>query len=228
VSPRAQIIVSTHFDDAALSLAHVLLAAGPLATVVTVCGGAPPDGLPVSAWDAGCGFASGPEAAQARAAEDTAACAATGARPLPLDHPDSPYGPLPDAATLRAEIEPLLRGDCTLWLPSGIGNSDHAHVRDALLPLAAHRQIYADLPYAGTVELAHACEVRLTDDEFEQKLTAVRCHASQLTSLQASWPDLLERDGPLARERFGQVALAASATWPVAHRPHEPDSVSER
>ena len=86
MAPRAQIIVSTHFDDAALSLAHVLQAAGSLATVVTVCGGPPPDGLPVSEWDAGCGFASGPEAAPARVAEDAAACAVTGARPLPLDH----------------------------------------------------------------------------------------------------------------------------------------------
>ena len=113
MAPRAQIIVSTHFDDAVLSLAHVLQAAGPLATVVTVCGGPPPDGLPVSEWDAGCGFASGPEAARARVAEDAAACAVTGARPLPLDHADTPYALLPDAATLQAEIEPLLRGDCT-------------------------------------------------------------------------------------------------------------------
>ena len=60
MAPHAQIIVSTHFDDAVLSLAHVLQATGPLATVVTVCGGPPPDGLPVSEWDAGCGFASGP------------------------------------------------------------------------------------------------------------------------------------------------------------------------
>jgi LmbE family N-acetylglucosaminyl deacetylase len=218
VSQPAQIIVSTHFDDAALSLAHVLQAAGPLATVVTVCGGAPPDGLPVSEWDAGCGFASGPEAARARADEDAAACAGTGARSLPLDHPDSPYGPLPDGPTLRAEVEPLLRAECTLWLPAGIGNPDHAHVRDALLPLAPqHTQIYVDLPYAGALELVEARELRLTDAAFERKLAAARCHASQLSSLQRAWPDLLERHGPLARERFGQVALAASATWPVKH-----------
>ena len=214
MAPRAQIIVSTHFDDAVLSLAHVLQAAGPLATVVTVCGGPPPDGLPVSEWDAGCGFASGPEAARARVAEDAAACAITGARPLPLDHADTPYALLPDTATLQAEIEPLLRGDCTLWLPAGIGNPDHAHVRDALLPLATDGQIYVDLPYAGALEVADANEVRLTPGDFERKLTAVRCHGSQLSSLQREWPDLLDPAGPLARERFGQVALAASATWP--------------
>jgi len=213
VAPHAQIIVSTHFDDAVLSLAHVLQAAGPLATVVTVCGGPPPDGLPVSEWDAGCGFASGPDAARARVAEDAAACAVTGARPLPLDHADTPYALLPDAATLQAEIGPLLRGNSTLWLPAGIGNPDHAHVRDALLPLAADGQIYVDLPYAGPLELAGTIDVRLAPAALERKLAAVRCHASQLSSLQRTWPDLL---GPLARERFGQVALAASATWPSA------------
>src|SRR4051794_2797328 len=216
VSLCAQIIVSTHFDDAVLSLAHVLQAAGPLATVVTVCGGAPRDGLPVSEWDAGCGFAGGQEAARARAVEDAAACAVTGARPLPLDHADTPYALLPDAAALQAEIAPLLRGDCTLWLPGGIGNPDHAHVRDALLPLAADGQIYVDLPYAGALELAGTNELRLTPAALERKLAAVRCHASQLSSLQRTWPALLDPAGPLARERFGQVALAASATWPSA------------
>ena len=44
-------------------------------------------------------------------------------------------------------------------------------------------------------------EVRLTDAAFARKLAAVRCHASQLSSLERAWPDLLERDGPLACER---------------------------
>jgi hypothetical protein len=44
-------------------------------------------------------------------------------------------------------------------------------------------------------------ELRLTDAAFMLKLTAVRCHASQLPLLQKTWPDLLERHGPLSRER---------------------------
>ena len=219
-APR-QIIVSTHFDDAALSLAHVLQAAGPLATVVTVCGGPPPDGVPVSEWDAGCGFESGPGAARSRAAEDREACAVTGASSHPLDHPDTPYAAMPPPATLRAEIGPLLLPGAVLWLPAGIGNPDHAHVRDALIPIALclaeeRVRIYVDLPYAGTLALPGAHEERLTDAAFSRKLEAVRCHASQMTALQRTWPDMLERDGPLARERtFGQVALTASVTWPT-------------
>jgi LmbE family N-acetylglucosaminyl deacetylase len=200
------LVVSTHFDDAALSLAHVLQREGAVATVVTVCGGEPPRGAPVSEWDADSGFASGAEAARTRLLEDAAACAVTGARAYPLDHCDSPYGPLPAPAVLRSEIAPLLQDDCILWLPAGFVNPDHAHVRAALLPLAetlpaGQARTYVDLPYAASDELPDADEVRLTDAAFERKLTALRCHMSQLPVLQRTWPDLLERHGPLSCER---------------------------
>ncbi len=202
--PR-QIVVSTHFDDAALSLAHVLQRAGSQATVVTICGGAPPRDVAASVWDARAGFASGWEAAGVRTGEDRAACAVTGARPHPLPHPDSPYGPLPEGSVLRGEIAPLLEDGCSLWLPAGIGNEDHAHVRDALLPLAStlpsgRVRLFADLPYAGGGDTPLAEEWDITDAVFARKLEAVRCHASQLPLLQATWPDLLARAGPLARE----------------------------
>ena len=59
VSALPQLIVSTHFDDAVLSVAHVLQHAKGAATVVTVCGGAPPREVDVSDWDRGAGFSSG-------------------------------------------------------------------------------------------------------------------------------------------------------------------------
>ena len=201
-----QIVVSTHFDDAALSLAHVLQRAGSLATVVTVCGGAPPPGADVSDWDASAGFASGVAAAGTRALEDAAACAVTGARPHPLNHPDSPYGPLPGSAVLCAEVGELLSDGCVLWLPAGFVNPDHAHVRRALLPLARRLPperfgTYVDLPYAAADELPQTRETHLSGTAFERKLAALRCHASQVDPLRESWPDLLNREGPLARER---------------------------
>jgi hypothetical protein len=52
-----QLVVSTHFDDAALSLAHVLQRAAERATVFTVCARTPPGDLAVSDWDARSGFA---------------------------------------------------------------------------------------------------------------------------------------------------------------------------
>jgi LmbE family N-acetylglucosaminyl deacetylase len=227
LSSLPQLLVSTHFDDVALSLAHVLGPAGPRATVVTVCGGVPPRGEPASEWDARAGFASGWEAARTRAREDREACRVTGARALPLPHPDSPYGPLPEAAVLRAEIEPLLQGGCVLWLPAGIVNEDHAHVRDALLPLtetlpARRVRIYADLPYAAlegwdlpeAVSLARpglrVQDVQLRAAAFEGKLAAVRCHASQVPLLSVGAENLLAPDGLLARERFWALADSAA------------------
>jgi LmbE family N-acetylglucosaminyl deacetylase len=226
------LIVSTHFDDAVLSVARLLQAAGPLATVITVCGGAPAEGTPAGSWDARSGFATGDAAARARALEDAAACAITGARAHRLAHCDSPYsdGPI-DRDELRGQIAELLPEDALLWLPAGIVNPDHVNVRDALIPLARSRPertgIYADLPYAATdrfdlpPELAAplpglACEdVEVDGARFARKIEAVTCHGSQIPLLVEEWRDLLAPRGPLRRERYwsGQVALAASATW---------------
>ena len=221
MAPRAQIIVSTHFDDAVLSLAHVLQAAGPLATVVTVCGGPPPDGLPVSEWDAGCGFASGPEAARARVAEDAAACAVTGA-PASAGSRGHAVRPAPGRRDLQAEIEPLLRGDCTLAPCRHRQPRPRARTRRAAS--ARHDgQIYVDLPYAGALEVADANEVRLTPGDFERKLTAVRCHGSQLRRSSAS-ADLLDPPGrsPRALRPSGtrrECHLAVPGGRPLANPP---------
>jgi hypothetical protein len=213
-----QLVISTHFDDAVLSLAHVLQRAGPRATVVTVCGGAPVCEEPASEWDAEGGFTSAAEAARTRVQEDREACALTGARAHPLSHADTPYEAMPAASILRGEIEPLLEPGCVLWLPAGIGNEDHSHVRDALLPLAAGLpaasvRFYADLPYAARIgwdlpeDLApahrhlRARDVQVRGAAFERKLAAVGRHASQVPLLATRAERFLAHDGPLARER---------------------------
>jgi len=213
------LIVSTHFDDAALSVALLLGAAGPVATVVTVCGGAPADATPAGSWDARAGFATGDAAARARALEDAAACAITGAATHRLAHCDSPYREgLVDGEELRGQIAGLLSEDAVLWIPAGITNPDHINVRDALIPLAASRPelagVYADLPYAATAsfdlppELASALpglvctDVDVDGADFARKLAAVECHGSQIPLLVEEWPDLLAPAGPLRRERY--------------------------
>jgi LmbE family N-acetylglucosaminyl deacetylase len=155
-APPTQLVVSTHFDDAVLSLSHLLQSAGSRATVVTVCGGAPPAGPPVSEWDEASGFVSGREAARLRAREDVCACAVTGARRVLLRHLDEPYRERPlTAGAIRSAIERLLDPGDVLWIPAAIGaHPDHVDVRTALLPLAARLpparlRVYADLPYAG-------------------------------------------------------------------------------
>lgn len=218
--PR-QIIVSTHFDDAALSLAHVLQSARERATVVTVCAGGPAAGLPVSEWDTWSGFASGREASRMRVREDRNACACTRARRVLLRHLDGPYRERPlRAAALRASIERVLGDDDVLWVPAGIGaHRDHVEVLAALLPFAARLparrvRVYADLPYAAVhgfrlpravssvLPGLRARDVRLHGDAFARKLAAVRCHASQIAPLARQVPGLLAPEGGLARERM--------------------------
>jgi LmbE family N-acetylglucosaminyl deacetylase len=222
LSPPAptHLVVSTHFDDAALSLAHLLQREGERVTVLTVCAGAPPSERALSDWDARSGFASGREAARLRALEDARSCALTGARPARLRHLDDPYRDRPlRTGLIRAAVERRLRG-AVLWLPAAIGeHPDHVNVRTALLPLAASLPasrvgVYADLPYAGWsgYELPAAVagalpglqprEVRLRGEAIERKLEAVRCHASQIDPLDEAYPGLLDPTGVLARERI--------------------------
>jgi LmbE family N-acetylglucosaminyl deacetylase len=227
--PR-QIVVSTHFDDAALSLAHVLQRARERATVVTICAGPPPGDLPVSEWDALSGFASGREAARMRALEDRRACARTGAGHVHLRHRDGPYRAASlRASSIRAAIERLLGREDILWLPAAIGgHPDHIGVRAALLPLAARLPgsrvgVYADLPYAGldgyrlpravssVLPRLRGHDVRLRGVAFGHKLDAVRCHASQIARLSSGAPGLLEPHGILARERV----WAHTGSWQI-------------
>jgi LmbE family N-acetylglucosaminyl deacetylase len=214
-----QLVVSTHFDDAALSLAHLLQRERERATVLTVCGGAPRHPA-LSDWDARSGFASGREAARLRSLEDARACAVTGARRDRLRHLDDPYRERPlRAGIIRTAVERRLGTGSVLWLPAAIGgHPDHVAVRAALLPLAASLPagrvgIYADLPYAGEhgYDLPPAVskalpglrhrDIHLRGTAMEQKLAAVRCHASQIDPLSEGSPDLLHPAGVLSRER---------------------------
>ena len=81
------LVVSPHFDDAALGAAH-LLSSHPGSTVVTVLAGRPPS-YPAepSEWDAEGGFKTGDDVVGARRKEDTAAMAVLGSSPVWLpDH----------------------------------------------------------------------------------------------------------------------------------------------
>ena len=85
------LVVSPHFDDAALGAAH-LLTSYPGSTVVTVLAGRPPS-YPdeVTDWDAAGGFVTGDDVVGARQEEDRAAMASMGAEPVWLDFPDHQY-----------------------------------------------------------------------------------------------------------------------------------------
>jgi LmbE family N-acetylglucosaminyl deacetylase len=136
------VVVSPHFDDAAMGAGH-LLASYPDTTVVTVLGGRPPAYPdPPSDWDALGGFVAGDDVVAVRRAEDQAAMAVLESGYRWLDFSDHQYlapeaRPTPDdvapvlAATI-AEIDPT-----SVFFPMGLANPDHVMVHEACLLIRA-------------------------------------------------------------------------------------------
>jgi len=139
---RKIVVVSPHFDDAALGAAH-LLTSYPGTTVVTVLAGRPPS-YPdqVTDWDAAGGFRPGDDVVGVRQEEDRAAMASMQATPVWLDFPDHQYLPV-DRRPTPAEVAPLLREavaaaePSAVFLPMGLANPDHVLTHDAGLAVRA-------------------------------------------------------------------------------------------
>ena len=104
----AIVVVSPHFDDAALGAAP-LLATYPGSTVITVLAGRPPS-YPdeVTSWDAAGGFTSGDDVVGVRQEEDRAAMASMGATPVWLDFSDHQYLSA-DQRPTATQVAPSLR-----------------------------------------------------------------------------------------------------------------------
>ena len=130
------VIVSPHFDDAALGTAH-LLGTYPGSTVITVLGGQPP-AYPdhVTPWDEAGGFVTGDDVVSARREEDRQAMAYTNATPVWLEFPDHQYLAVEDRPT-AAQVAPSLRAaiaaanPTAVFLPMGIANPDHVVTHEA-------------------------------------------------------------------------------------------------
>jgi LmbE family N-acetylglucosaminyl deacetylase len=132
------VVVSPHFDDAAMGAGH-LLASYPDTTVVTVLGGRPPAYPPEpTAWDALGGFVAGDDVVAVRQKEDVAAMAVLDSEYRWLDFPDHQYLE-PEARPMPAQVAPVL-GDTiaelnptSVFFPMGLANPDHVMVHDACL-----------------------------------------------------------------------------------------------
>ena len=130
------VVVSPHFDDAAMGAGH-LLASYPDTTVITVLGG-PPPAYPdePSEWDALGGFEPGDDVVAARRLEDVAAMAVLESDYRWLEFADHQYlapadRPTPDdvAPTLASVIDEI--DPTAVFFPMGLGNPDHVMVHDA-------------------------------------------------------------------------------------------------
>lgn len=130
------VVVSPHFDDAALGAAY-LLTTYPGSTVITVFGGRPPayPAEPTS-WDACGGFVAGDDVVAMRRLEDVAAMEVLGAAPRWLEFADHQYlkneerarpdEVAPELGALIRELDPS-----AVFLPMGIANPDHGVTHEA-------------------------------------------------------------------------------------------------
>jgi LmbE family N-acetylglucosaminyl deacetylase len=139
---RKIVVVSPHFDDAALGAAH-LLTSYPGSTVITVLGGRPP-AYPdqVTDWDAAGGFQTGDDVVGVRREEDRAAMASLGATPVWLEFPDYQYLPVdqrPTPADVAPRLGQVLKDlqPTAVFLPMGLANPDHVLTHDAGLAARA-------------------------------------------------------------------------------------------
>jgi LmbE family N-acetylglucosaminyl deacetylase len=136
------VVVSPHFDDAAMGAGH-LLASYEDTTVVTVLAGPPPSYPdPPSEWDALGGFVAGDDVVAARRLEDVAAMAVLESPYRWLEFSDHQYLAPPDrptpadvAPTLAAAIDEL--DPTAVFFPMGLGNPDHVMVHEASLAVRA-------------------------------------------------------------------------------------------
>ncbi len=132
------VVVSPHFDDAALGVAHVL---GTYrgSTVVTVMAGWPP-AYPEEAtdWDACGGFVAGDDVVAARRQEDVAALEVLSASHIWLDVADHQYLSKEQRQTPE-EVAPAIKKaieqaePTAVFFPMGIANPDHMVTHDACL-----------------------------------------------------------------------------------------------
>ena len=198
------LLCSPHFDDAALGAAYLLFA-HPGSTVVTVCGGPPPEYPdPPTEWDALGGFRSGDDVVALRREEDRAAMNVLGATPVWLDFVDHQYKteraePNVVAAAIEAVIDDVR--PTAVFVPMGLANPDHVLVHDAGAILAARRPdltwfAYEDSGYkhipgmlAWRISKLFASDLWPTpmvvpaELDHERKRTAIECYVSQLPPL---------------------------------------------
>ena len=133
------VVVSPHFDDAALGASHLLSrhAATSRTTVITVLGGRPPayPDEPTD-WDAAGGFRAGDDVVATRRNEDSAAMDVLGATPVWLDFSDHQYLRRSERPT-PADVAPVLEqailatSPTAVFFPMGLANPDHVMTHDA-------------------------------------------------------------------------------------------------
>ena len=213
-------VVSPHFDDAAMGAGH-LLGSYADTTVITVLGGRPPAYPdPPSDWDALGGFKAGDDVVAGRREEDVAAMEVLTSGYRWLEFADHQYLAPPDRPTPE-DVAPVLGAaiaelnPTAVFFPMGLGNPDHVMAHDASLLVRAEHAgaewfCYEDHGYKHIPGLLAWRVAKLlrskpwptpaivphVPDE-ERKRRAIWCYTSQIPPL--------ERDHALSARMAGRV-----------------------
>jgi LmbE family N-acetylglucosaminyl deacetylase len=224
------VVVSPHFDDAALGASHLLTRHAPTSetTVITVLGGRPP-AYPDQPtwWDALGGFQSGDDVVAVRREEDRAAMAVLGAHPVWLEFADHQYlakgdRPHPDAVAPALEEAILAARATAVFVPMGIANPDHVMTHEAaMLVRDRHTDLawfcYEDHGYKHINGLLAWRIAKLfrsgrwptpaivpIDIDVETKRKAIWCYTSQIPPLEQDHA-LTERLAANVPEQFWRI-----------------------
>jgi LmbE family N-acetylglucosaminyl deacetylase len=145
------VLLSPHLDDVVFSCWHVLRSSQDV-VVINVFTAVPAAGTEPPRWDRITGATDPAERMRLRLEEDAAALALAGRRAENLGFVDSQYRDGPPADGILDAVHERLPAGAEVLAPASIGgHSDHEHVRDVGLGLAADGRavsFYADLPYA--------------------------------------------------------------------------------
>jgi LmbE family N-acetylglucosaminyl deacetylase len=222
------VVLSPHFDDAALSCGH-LLARADVGVVVTVFAGTPgayPS--PLTNWDARCGFREGDDVVAVRRAEDEGALAALTVKPVTLDFVEAAYRGKArvEASAIAAALEPVLgeHDPTSVAFPLALWHRDHLLVRSAALTLRRADDgrawiAYGEFPY-----------VWRQDDLAARRVAGLRRRGYRLTPVLAppSWPVAKSEAIRAYRSQIAGMGLvghldrvgeAAEHLWLVRDRP---------
>jgi LmbE family N-acetylglucosaminyl deacetylase len=151
--PQRIVVLSTHLDDAVLSLGawiHRIAGSGGDVRILTVLGGRTDSTEPPGPWDLHGGFATAGAAAGARRAEDEAACAIVGARPNVLPFGDMQYPRGGEDELIWSEVRPWLDDADVVLVPgSPLLHPDHQWLARLAMthPLPGRVGLYVEQPY---------------------------------------------------------------------------------
>ncbi len=241
------LVVSPHFDDAAMGAGH-LIASYDDTTVVTVLGGEPP-AYPdePSEWDALGGFVAGDDVVAVRRQEDAAAMAVLESGYEWLEFADHQYLAPPDRPT-PSDVAPVLAvtiaefDPTAVFFPMGLGNPDHVMVHDACLLVRQEQPerewfCYEDHGYKHIPGLLAWRVAKLLrsqpwptpaivphEPDEERKRRAIWCYTSQIAPLEQDHA-LSARDGrarPRAVLAVGSPAVGVGRAGRLHLRPGAP------